>query len=194
MYSRSRTGYKRLTRTVDLTGVTGRSRRTCPSGRRYNTEPDWDFVFVEAHTVGQDDWTTLPDQNGHTSYNTGASCPAGWGGAPPDLEHYQTLVENGPGAEDNECLPDGHARRVERGERQLGRLAELVDRPERLQGQAGRAVDRVRDRLGHDAGAGRDGRRHDRTAGRVSQTSFETRATWAAGRSRARTRAARRRT
>ena len=30
----------------------------------YNTEEDWDYVFVEAHTVGQDDWTTLPDANG----------------------------------------------------------------------------------------------------------------------------------
>ena len=24
-------------------------------------------MFVEAHTVGQDDWTTLPDENGNTS-------------------------------------------------------------------------------------------------------------------------------
>ena len=24
-------------------------------------------MIVEAHTVGQDDWTTLPDLNGHTS-------------------------------------------------------------------------------------------------------------------------------
>ena len=28
---------------------------------------DYDYVFVEAHTVGQNDWTTLPDKNGHTS-------------------------------------------------------------------------------------------------------------------------------
>ena len=26
-----------------------------------DTEPTWDFLFVEAHTVGADDWTTLPD-------------------------------------------------------------------------------------------------------------------------------------
>ena len=26
-----------------------------------DTEPTWDFMFVEAHTVGADDWTTLPD-------------------------------------------------------------------------------------------------------------------------------------
>ena len=54
-------------------------------------------MFVEAHTVGQDDWTTLPDANGHTSQSTGpndpnlASCPAGWRDLHPFLDHYQTL-------------------------------------------------------------------------------------------------------
>ena len=40
---------------------------------------------VEARTPGGDDWTTLPDANGHTSQNTGESCPgaAGWGRAAP---------------------------------------------------------------------------------------------------------------
>ena len=33
-------------------------------------------MFVEAHTVGQDDWTTLPDPNGNTSDDTGAGCDA----------------------------------------------------------------------------------------------------------------------
>jgi len=55
--------YKRLTRTVDLTGQSSGNLSFWTS---YNTEQDWDFVFVEAHTVGQDDWTTLPDLNGHT--------------------------------------------------------------------------------------------------------------------------------
>ena len=32
-----------------------------------DTEPGWDFVFVEARTAGGNDWTTLPDQNGHTA-------------------------------------------------------------------------------------------------------------------------------
>jgi hypothetical protein len=45
-------------------------------------------VFVEVHTVGQDDWTTLPDVNGHTSQGTGFSCP-GWHGIHPFLTHYQ---------------------------------------------------------------------------------------------------------
>ena len=40
-------------------------------------------MFVEAHTVGADDWTTLPDLNGHTSDNTGNSCPRRLAGDPP---------------------------------------------------------------------------------------------------------------
>jgi len=73
----------------------------------YDTEPDWDFVFVEAHTVGQDDWTTLQDLNGNNSQSTGpddpdlASCPAGWHELHPHLAHYQTW--DGVGA----CTPTG---------------------------------------------------------------------------------------
>jgi hypothetical protein len=54
--------YKRLTRTVDLTG---QGSGTLSFWISRDTEQDWDYVFVEAHTVGQDDWTTLPDANGH---------------------------------------------------------------------------------------------------------------------------------
>ena len=78
----------------------------------YDTEADWDFLFVEAHTVGQDDWTTLPDANGHTSQNlgdpaVGNSCSSGWHTDPvneihPFLAHYQTW--NGP---DAACDPAG---------------------------------------------------------------------------------------
>jgi hypothetical protein len=111
MYSQlANEGYKRLTRTVDLTGVTGTQPANLSFWTSYNTELDWDFVFVEAHTVGQDDWTTLPDQNGHTSQNTGASCieGSGWGAELHNhLAHYQTFNENGPGAEDNTCTPTG---------------------------------------------------------------------------------------
>jgi hypothetical protein len=65
-----------------------------------DTEPNWDFLFVEAHTVGQDDWTTLPDANGHTSQDTGRSCPY-WLSLHPFLTHYQT--DNGDGT----CAPSG---------------------------------------------------------------------------------------
>ena len=78
--------YKRLMRTVDLTGATSGSLSFKFS---YDTEGGWDHVFVEAHTVGQDDWTTLPDLNGHTSQDTGLSCPAGWVTLHPFLAHYQ---------------------------------------------------------------------------------------------------------
>lgn len=65
------------------------------------TEQDWDYAFVEAHTVGQDDWTTLPDVNGHTSTDTGASCPEGWDTLHPQLDHYQTVNADGT------CSPTG---------------------------------------------------------------------------------------
>ena len=32
----------------------------------WSTETGYDHVIVEAHTVGQDNWTTLPDKNGRT--------------------------------------------------------------------------------------------------------------------------------
>jgi len=96
--------YKRLTRTIDLTGATDGDLSFAITR---DTEADWDYVFVEAHTVGQDDWTTLPDENGHTSESTGpddagsASCPAGWHELHPWLERYQTF--DGTGA----CTPTG---------------------------------------------------------------------------------------
>jgi hypothetical protein len=53
------------------------------------TEQEWDHVFVEVHTVGADDWTTLEDENGHTSQSVGQSCPY-WLTLHPFLTHYQT--------------------------------------------------------------------------------------------------------
>jgi hypothetical protein len=85
--------YKRLTRTVDLTGETTGNLSFQTS---FDTEPDWDYLIVEAHTVGQDDWTTLPDANGHTSTDTGESCTY-WNSIHPFIDHYQ-----GP-----DCSPTG---------------------------------------------------------------------------------------
>ena len=96
--------YKRLTRTIDLTGKASGNLSFWMSN---DTEADWDFVFVEAHTVGQNDWTTLPDQNGHTSQSTGpndpdlASCPGGWEELHPWITHYQTHNA------DDSCTPTG---------------------------------------------------------------------------------------
>jgi hypothetical protein len=92
--------YKRLSRTI-----------TVPSGgatlkfwTSYNLEQDFDYMVVEAHTVGQDNWTTLPDTNGHTSsdLSNDQSCPIGWSNMAdeanllhPFLNHYQTFNPDG---------------------------------------------------------------------------------------------------
>ena len=119
-------------------------------------------MFVEAHTVGQDDWTTLPDLNGHTSQATGESCKAansgGWRTLHPLLDHYQTQTRR------RHVHPDRHDRRVERGVGRLRRLAAVAGEPRRVRRQAGRGVDLLRERLGH-AGARRL-RRRRHAAGR----------------------------
>ncbi len=88
--------FKRLARTISVPA----GGATLSFAINRDTEPEWDFVFVEAHTVGADDWTTLPDVNGHTSQNTGFSCPF-WHELHPFLTHYQT--DNG----DEPCSPAG---------------------------------------------------------------------------------------
>ncbi|SFR74890.1 Immune inhibitor A peptidase M6 [Agromyces sp. CF514] len=89
--------YKQVTRTIDVPA----GGATLSFWSSHDTEADWDFTFVEAHTPGQDDWTTLPDLNGNTSQSTGESCPAGWNELHPQLDHYQTV--NGDGT----CSPTG---------------------------------------------------------------------------------------
>jgi hypothetical protein len=80
--------YKRLTRTIDVPA----GGATLSFWTSRDTEADWDYQFVEARTPGQDDWTTLPDLNGHTSPDTGLSCPAGWDTLHPQLRYYQTVT------------------------------------------------------------------------------------------------------
>ena len=64
--------YKRLTRTIDVPA----GGATLSFWVHRDTEPNWDFFFVEAHTVGRDDWTTLPDaQRPHRAGYTGFDCP-----------------------------------------------------------------------------------------------------------------------
>ena len=87
--------YKRLTKevTVPASGAVPLTFWTS-----YDTEPDWDFMFVEARTPGGTDWTTLPDANGHTTTATGQSCPAGWRQLHPQLDHYQGADCSGTGS------------------------------------------------------------------------------------------------
>ncbi len=98
------TAYKRLAKTFDLTGETG---ATLDLSTSFDLEADYDYIFVEIHTVGEDDWTTLADSNGHTSNDVGLSCPttgdgSNWQLLHPFLAHYQTITDGG----DN-CDPTG---------------------------------------------------------------------------------------
>ncbi|HEV7759077.1 MAG TPA: M14 family zinc carboxypeptidase [Acidimicrobiales bacterium] len=90
--------YKRLTQTIDVPAGGG----NLSFWVSHDTEEEWDHFFVEAHHPGQDDWTTLPDLNGHTTDNVGQSCPAGWRDLHPQLDHYQTYD-----AAAGTCTPTG---------------------------------------------------------------------------------------
>jgi murein tripeptide amidase MpaA len=88
--------YKRLSRTITVPAAGA----TLSFWTSYNLEQDFDYLAVEAHTVGQDDWTMLPDSNGHTSddLSSDESCPGGWSNPDdaanllhPFLTHYQTF-------------------------------------------------------------------------------------------------------
>ncbi|NUU22107.1 MAG: zinc carboxypeptidase [Streptomycetaceae bacterium] len=92
--------YMRLTRTIDLTSVTAADAAKLTAQLSYDVEQGYDNVIVEAHTVGQDDWTTLPDLNGHSSSAVPAECEAGFYLKDhPFLAHYLTTT--------NPCTPTG---------------------------------------------------------------------------------------
>jgi hypothetical protein len=83
--------YRRLTRTVDLTGVRADQRPTLEAQMSYATESGFDHIIVEAHTVGGEDWTTLPDVNGRTTNRVPTQCEQGFLlDMHPWLTHYLT--------------------------------------------------------------------------------------------------------
>ena len=88
--------YKRLSRTIAVPAAS--SDLTFWVDRQ--TEEGWDFFFVEARPTSTEDWTTLRDANGHTTQDTGFSCPF-WLGLHPFLAAYQTDVGDGT------CEPSG---------------------------------------------------------------------------------------
>jgi murein tripeptide amidase MpaA len=95
--------FKRLRRTIDLTGATSGSLSFKFSA---DLEPTWDYMAVEVREVGTENWTTLPAQEeGVTSQDTGQSCPSGWAAGSnalhPQLLHYQTVNADGT------CSPTG---------------------------------------------------------------------------------------
>ena len=88
--------YKLLTRPIDVPA----GGATLSFWTSYNLELDFDYMIVEAHTVGQDNWTTLADQNGHTTsdLSNDQACTNGWSNPDdaanvlhPFLTHYQTF-------------------------------------------------------------------------------------------------------
>ena len=100
-------GYKRLTTTVDLTG---RDAAELAFKISYDTEPGYDFVFVEARTVGGTDWKTLVDLNGHTSTSVGVGCTEAsdyWLSAHPHLREYivRAAEPTTPGGSTYDCHP-----------------------------------------------------------------------------------------
>jgi Zinc carboxypeptidase len=103
--------YKRLTRTISVPAT---GSKTLSFWTSFDTEHDWDFVFVEARTPGGNNWTTLPDVSSSgpgdpilTSQSTGpnapnsSSCASGWNTLHPQVNHYTTY----DGV--NTCTPTG---------------------------------------------------------------------------------------
>jgi hypothetical protein len=92
-------GYQRLSRTFDLTTVSEAEEPAFEAQFSYDTEPSYDNVIVEARTVGEEDWTTLPLAD-ITSTDVPAECEAGfYVEEHPQLLNYLTLGDP--------CLPTG---------------------------------------------------------------------------------------
>jgi hypothetical protein len=101
--------YQRLTHTFDLTGLTAGQAADLQFKLSSDTEEGYDFVFVEAHTVGQDDYRTLPDANGNTSDDPAnlvgcAEDSTYWLDTHPFLRRYITRTGT-PATEDVACNP-----------------------------------------------------------------------------------------
>ncbi|MFH8802983.1 M14 family zinc carboxypeptidase [Streptomyces sp. NPDC017936] len=93
--------WNRLTRTVDLTGVSAADAPALRTRMLWNTEKGYDHAVLEAHTAGADDWTTLPEAGGATSSAVPVECEAGYFiQAHPALKRYLTLA-------DGACAPTG---------------------------------------------------------------------------------------
>jgi hypothetical protein len=90
-----------LTRTVDLTGALS---GTLSFWANRNLRQPFDALIVEARTPEAEDWTTLPDANGHTAQNQARRCDSSaWYTLFPRLVHYQTPDDSVQGG----CRPEG---------------------------------------------------------------------------------------
>jgi hypothetical protein len=93
--------YSRLARTVDLGSTTAAQAPALDFAVSYDTESGYDNVIVEAHTVGSDDWTTLPEAGGLTSKTVPSECEAGFLlKEHPFLTHY--LIQS-----EGDCTANG---------------------------------------------------------------------------------------
>ncbi|RVU22090.1 zinc carboxypeptidase [Streptomyces antnestii] len=89
-------GWKRLTRTIDLTGVSAADKPALKFQLLWDTEPGYDHAVLEAHTAGADDWTTLPEAGGATTDAVPAECEAGFLiKEHPSLKRYLTPGSTG---------------------------------------------------------------------------------------------------
>ncbi|MDJ0381357.1 M14 family metallopeptidase [Streptomyces sp. G-G2] len=88
--------WKRLVRTVDLTGVTAADKPQLKMALNWDTEPGYDHAVLEAHTTGAEDWTTLPEAGGQSSGAVPTECEGGFLiNGHPFLKHYLTLGSGG---------------------------------------------------------------------------------------------------
>jgi len=90
--------YKRLARTITIPA----DGATLSFWVTRDTETFFDFFFVEAHTPGADDWTTLPDLEGIATQEPGFACPFSLE-LHPFLAHYLSP----PAAEGEQCGTSG---------------------------------------------------------------------------------------
>lgn len=93
--------WKRLTRTIDLTGVTAADQPKLKMALNWNTEEGYDHAVLESRTAGGDDWTTLPEAGGLSTTTVPEECGAGFFiNGHPFLRRYLTLEAGG-------CAPQG---------------------------------------------------------------------------------------
>ncbi|MET9321380.1 M14 family zinc carboxypeptidase [Streptomyces sp. NPDC003038] len=93
--------WKRLVRTIDLTGVSAADEPRLKLALNWNTEEGYDHAALEARTAGGDDWTTLPEAGGLSSSAVPQECAAGFFlNGHPFLRRYLTLDGGG-------CTPQG---------------------------------------------------------------------------------------
>ncbi|MET7532140.1 M14 family metallopeptidase [Streptomyces goshikiensis] len=88
--------WKRLVRTIDLTGVSAADKPQLKMALNWNTEEGYDHAVLEAHTTGAGDWTTLPDAGGLSGSAVPEDCAAGYFiNGHPFLRSYLTLGAGG---------------------------------------------------------------------------------------------------